>query len=73
MTTKKLPTVIYKIHLYCNNFIAQLFQKTQKTGLGILHIAPIVPRNPPLQQKKILTILCVQEKIPYNRMKKLSL
>jgi len=70
MTTKKLPTVLYKIHPYFNNFIAQLFQKT---GLGILHNAAVVPRNPPFNLKKILTIRCVQETIPYNRMKKLSL
>jgi len=32
MTTRKLPTVIYKIYSYCNNFIAQLLQKTIKKG-----------------------------------------
>jgi len=71
MTKKKLPTILLKIHAYCTNFIAQLFQKTKKTGVPVLHNPPHFPATPP-STKKILRIQCVQEKIPYNRMKKLS-
>jgi len=52
MTTRKLPTVIYKIHPYCNNFIAQLFQKSQKNGNPHFATRPRCSRQPPLQLKK---------------------
>jgi len=61
MTARKLPTVLYKIHAYCNNFIAQLFQKTLKTGVPFLHNPSAFPHHPPLQ--------LLQERIPYNRYK----
>jgi len=63
----------YKIHAYCNNFIAQLFQKSQKTVICILQHAPVVPGNPPFNEEKNPNDTLFQEKIPYNLMKKLSL
>jgi len=61
MTTRELPTVLYKIHAYCNNFIAQLFQKTQKTGVPFLHNASVFPRNPPSTKKNPNDTLCSRE------------
>jgi len=72
MTTRELPAVLYKIHAYFNNFIVQLFQKAKKTGVHFRTTPLTFPHYPP-STKKILTIRCVQEKILYNWMKKLSL
>jgi len=52
MTTRKLPTILYKIHGYCNNFIAQLFQKSQKTGRRHFAQRPGRSLQPRLQLKK---------------------
>jgi len=48
MTTREIPTVVCKIHAYCNNFIAQRFQKTKKNRRAIF----AQPIHPPSSTKK---------------------
>jgi len=61
MTTRKLPTILYKMYAFCNNFIAQLFQKTQKTSVPFLHNAAAFPCNPPWTKKNPNDTLCSRE------------
>jgi len=52
MTTWKLPTVLYKIYAYCNNFITQRFPKTKKIGVA-----------PPSIKKNHNDLLCSRENL----------